>query len=68
MLEEIVDKPAVVEYHGPEAGDVKHTWADTGSAQRKLGFRAEVGLQEGLQAEAAWLVGAVDVSGARDAK
>lgn len=38
-------------------GDVRHCFADPGFAERALGFRAEVGFDEGLGELAAWLAG-----------
>ncbi len=41
--------------HGPaRAGDVKHSQADIAAAGRLLGFRPEVGLEEGLRETVAW--------------
>lgn len=35
-------------------GDVRHTWADVSQAEQALGFRASIGLSEGLERTAAW--------------
>jgi nucleoside-diphosphate-sugar epimerase len=41
--------------HGAEAqGDVKSTWADSSRAERVLGYRPHVGLEEGVAAQARW--------------
>lgn len=41
--------------HGPEAeGDVRSTWADSSRAERVLGYRPRVGLEEGVAAQAGW--------------
>lgn len=41
--------------YGPEAeGDVHSTWADSGRAERVLGYRPRVGLEEGVAAQAEW--------------
>ena len=41
--------------HGAEAqGDVRSTWADSGRAERILGYRPRVGLEEGVAAQARW--------------
>ena len=41
--------------HGAEAqGDVRSTWADSGRAERVLGYRPRVGLEEGVAAQARW--------------
>ena len=42
----------------PRPGDVRHTCADVALAARDLGFRARVGLEEGLRATLAWFGGA----------
>jgi dTDP-L-rhamnose 4-epimerase len=36
------------------AGDIRHCYADARLAQRRLGFRAEVGLDEGLRSFVRW--------------
>ena len=38
----------------PAPGDVYETWADSGRAERALGYRPSVGLQEGIAAQVAW--------------
>ncbi|MEU5882751.1 NAD-dependent epimerase/dehydratase family protein [Spirillospora sp. NPDC047279] len=38
----------------PVAGDAERTWADTGRAARLLGWRAEIGLADGLRDQIAW--------------
>jgi nucleoside-diphosphate-sugar epimerase len=55
MLEELVGHPARVERQGKQAGDVRHTWADTTAARESLGFAPQVDLHDGLAAEVAWL-------------
>jgi UDP-glucuronate 4-epimerase len=41
--------------YGPEAeGDVRSTWADSGRAERVLGYKPRVGLEEGVAAQAKW--------------
>ena len=41
--------------YGPEAeGDVRSTWADSSLAERVLGYRPRVGLEEGVAAQAEW--------------
>lgn len=39
----------------PQKGDMRHTYADTSLARADLGFVPQVGLEEGLAAEHAWL-------------
>jgi nucleoside-diphosphate-sugar epimerase len=40
-----------------QKGDMRHTYADTSLAQADLGFKPSVGLDEGIAAEYAWLLG-----------
>jgi len=54
-LEEIVGRPAPVERQAAQAGDVRHTWADTTAAREVLGFAPRVSLREGLAQQVAWL-------------
>jgi nucleoside-diphosphate-sugar epimerase len=54
-LEELVGAPAHVERLPAQAGDQRHTWADTSAARTGLGYRPRVRLREGLAAEVAWL-------------
>jgi len=54
-LEDLIGRPARVDRHGWQAGDVHHTWADASAAQQALGFAPKVSLRAGLAAEVAWL-------------
>ncbi|MGD2206385.1 MAG: NAD-dependent epimerase/dehydratase family protein [Anaerolineae bacterium] len=54
-LEELVGKPAKIVRQGAQAGDVRHTWADTSAAEEALGFAPRIKLRDGLAAEVAWL-------------
>jgi nucleoside-diphosphate-sugar epimerase len=45
----ILDKPIEKRYAEPRPGDVRDSWADVGAAERVLGYRAGVGLEEGLR-------------------
>jgi nucleoside-diphosphate-sugar epimerase len=45
----ILDKPVEKHYAEPRPGDVRDSWADIGGAERVLGYRAEVGFEEGLR-------------------
>ncbi len=44
-----------VRYRAEQAGDARRTAADIGLARRELGYRPEVGLEEGLCRQIAWL-------------
>jgi nucleoside-diphosphate-sugar epimerase len=45
----ILDRPVEKRYAEPRPGDVRDSWADVGAAERVLGYRAGVGLEEGLR-------------------
>ena len=45
----ILGLPVEKEYRDPRPGDVRDSWADVGLAERMLGYRTEVGLEEGLR-------------------
>ena len=57
LLEELVDKGARVKREEKQAGDVRHTWADTSRIRDAIGFVPQVQLCEGLGREVAWLRG-----------
>jgi nucleoside-diphosphate-sugar epimerase len=50
---EIAGRPAVNQ-EGKQAGDVRHTWADTTRAQEILGYSPTVSLHEGLSRQFQW--------------
>jgi nucleoside-diphosphate-sugar epimerase len=54
-LEELVGRPARIDRQSRQAGDVRHTWADTSAARDVLGFVPQVNLHDGLAAQVAWL-------------
>jgi UDP-glucose 4-epimerase len=56
-----------VEVRNTEArrGEVRRNYADTSKAERMLGWRAEVDLDEGLRRTAAWFMGSQPGPGAR---
>jgi nucleoside-diphosphate-sugar epimerase len=54
-LEELVGRSARIDRQGQQAGDVRHTWADTSAAREVLGFVPRVNLRDGLAAQVAWL-------------
>ena len=53
----ILGKPVVKEYLPPRAGDIRDSWADLGKAERILGYRPAVGLEEGLRRTVEYLCG-----------
>ena len=54
-LEKLVGRPALVDRQERQAGDQRHTWADTSAAREALGYVPRVGLHEGLATEVDWL-------------
>jgi nucleoside-diphosphate-sugar epimerase len=54
-LEELVGRPALVDRQERQAGDQRHTWADTSAARETLGYVPQVGLREGLATEVDWI-------------
>ena len=57
LLGEITGVPVQVDRQGAQHGDVRHTWADTGAAERLLGYSPHCSLADGLRAEVEWLKG-----------
>jgi dTDP-L-rhamnose 4-epimerase len=60
-------EPEIVEQY--RAGDIRHCFADTRLAEERLGFRSEIGFEDGMRDLLAWLEGqeAVDaVDAARE--
>ena len=55
LLEELVGREAKVEREARQAGDVRHTWANTTRIKETIGFQPQVPLREGLAREVAWL-------------
>lgn len=49
-----VGSPIVTVNKAPAPGDVYETWAESGRAERVLGYRPSVGLREGIATQAAW--------------
>jgi UDP-glucose 4-epimerase len=54
MLEGITGRSVDPRFTEPRAGDVRHTWADIGSAREAFGYRPTVGMEEGLGRTVAW--------------
>jgi nucleoside-diphosphate-sugar epimerase len=54
---QILDKPVERRHAEPRAGDVRDSWADVEAAERVLGYRPSIGLEEGLRRTVAFLNG-----------
>jgi len=53
-LEKATGRKAVREQKPPQPGDVPLTWADVSKAERMLGYRPSVGIEDGLKRFVAW--------------
>jgi UDP-glucuronate 4-epimerase len=49
-----VGAPVETVHRDPAPGDVYETWADSGRAERELGYRPGVSVPEGIAAQVAW--------------
>jgi nucleoside-diphosphate-sugar epimerase len=56
LLEQVMGKEALLDHQRAQPGDVRHTLSDTTKARQVLGFAPQVDLEQGLRAEAAWLL------------
>jgi UDP-glucose 4-epimerase len=54
-IEAVTGKSLAVERQAAQKGDMRDTFADTSAAQRDLGFRSSLTLDEGLAREWAWI-------------
>lgn len=54
-LAKLTERPLLVDRAGPQAGDVRHTEADTTRARTTLGYAPLVSLAEGLARHVTWL-------------
>jgi UDP-N-acetylglucosamine/UDP-N-acetyl-alpha-D-glucosaminouronate 4-epimerase len=52
----ILGKPVEKRYAGPRPGDVRDSWADVSLAERVLGYRPTIGLEEGLRRTIEYLI------------
>jgi UDP-glucuronate 4-epimerase len=48
MIEQVIGKPALIERHPDQPGDVPITFADVTNAARDLGYRPTTAIEEGL--------------------
>ena len=55
MLERILERPATIARKQSEAGDARHTCADTRKAQRHLGYQPRTDLEAGLRKQVSWM-------------
>lgn len=62
LLEEIIGRPARVQFAPAQKGDVLHTAADIRKAQQELGYTPRCSLRQGLAEEVAWLKSRLGVS------
>jgi UDP-glucose 4-epimerase len=53
----IQGKPVEKEYLPPRAGDIRDSWADLSKAERILGYRPSIGLEDGLRRTVEFLCG-----------
>jgi UDP-glucose 4-epimerase len=56
ILCEEVDVPFAPRFETARVGDVLHSWADMSSAERDLGYKPTISVQEGLKRTVAWYV------------
>jgi len=57
LLSDALGVKAKIERLPPQPGDVERTWADVAKAQRLLGYRPAVPIEEGIPRFAAWFKG-----------
>jgi UDP-glucose 4-epimerase len=54
LVGEVMGERVRIRYVPPVPGDVHSTWADLGRAARELGYRPQVSLDEGVEAQVRW--------------
>jgi UDP-glucose 4-epimerase len=54
ILERLTGRQVEPSYEDPRPGDVRHSQADISAAERDLGFRPEISLEEGLRLTLDW--------------
>jgi UDP-glucose 4-epimerase len=57
ILNGLLETSLVPTFSAPRAGDVRHSHADISQAERLLGYRPGVSVQEGLASTVAWFAG-----------
>ncbi|MFN0041715.1 MAG: NAD-dependent epimerase/dehydratase family protein [Alphaproteobacteria bacterium] len=55
LMRELAGRQARIEHAPPRAGDIRISLGDPRKAEAKLGFRAAIGLREGLETTLRWL-------------
>lgn len=55
LLADITGQTLRIDRQAAQAGDVRHTWADTTRAREILGFRPQIDLAHGLRRQWAWI-------------
>jgi len=54
-IERASGRRALLNHIEEQKGDLQNTWADTQKAEQKLGWRAKVGIQDGLRRYLSWI-------------
>jgi UDP-glucose 4-epimerase len=54
LLSETIGRPAVVRHGPPRPGDVRHSLADIGAAQRAFGYQPRTDITSGLEEYIVW--------------
>ena len=55
LIEEFAGHPLEIDNEETQPGDVRHTSADVGAAEERLGFAPTTSFEGGLRAEFEWL-------------
>jgi len=56
VLEKIVGRRLACRHHPKRAGDVRKTWADNRKIRRVMGYKPQVGFEEGLRRTWEWFI------------
>jgi UDP-glucose 4-epimerase len=57
LIGTILGRPVEKRHLPPRAGDIRNSWADLSKAERVLGYRPQIGLEEGLRRTVEFLRG-----------